>query len=904
MGRGEGKGHGHGAPNPLQRAKIESINGRAFSREHNKEFREKVRHMVDPDTGDVTKAWHKDVWLRNLYTYSSDVIMGLVIGLVAWSMHFGYTILAELRIKATEHQLEDGGSIGMGWLVYMGCMLAMCLVSAMCVLPPFGAPHAKSSGIPPLICELNGTHIPKLLSPKVILCKVIGAIMSVGSGFACGPEGPIIHLSGGLGRQTLKFLSRKFPDKWGHMSNTEDLRDFTASGTGAGVSAAFMAPLAGVIFTVEEASSYFSLVHLHKTFISTTTAYFVVWTFNTYVMQTTMVEFSVASGDACAYKYYHIPMFAFVGVVGGVLGAVFNFYTFTLCSLRRDYIDPSQLRSWLQVLMVALITGSIFVTVPGWFECRDMSVGNFLDKEQVNDICIAEEISSQYVYLSVNNKQDCKGDDVSKKFCNPSNFWYSGECPECDTANGGTDVVYCNTLWYTDPMHTHDTSNQCAPWHTYWCNQNVPNVSPAEKYAPERTEEEGGGARVCGYPNYKADIVRHHEVELERLKQFTCKDKQYNAVASLFLIPGPEAVKNLLTRGLPYLFKWHELVCAFCFYFLLAGLTTGIAMPTGLVVPYLFIGSAMGRLIGLGVHEWFQEAGWENSTDPGVFAIVGAAAFMAGSGQIMMFLAVVTLEITNDLTYMPAIALAAIIGCFTGRQLCHGLYHELIAVAGLPYLELDPDVIHETQVVSLVMGGGRDCKKPLRTLEESLGAKVALEKIWRMCVDDGQSNGLGMNAEWSERKDVLKHHYYHGYPVTNSDGNFVGCLDIDTLIRGGVDNETDTIADFMDAAAITAGPDWPLDHAYQIFRRMGLRRMTVVDGENKPIGIVTRLNLMPFYVHERVHQTHLHDLYEDSHPQDSKGPSTKQEAPPQSSQGKNPLVVTADEQHDEVLTGL
>lgn len=182
-------------------------------------------------------------------------------------------------------------------------------------------------------------------------------------------------------------------------------------------------------------------------------------------------------------------------------------------------------------------------------------------------------------------------------------------------------------------MHTQDTSNQCAPWHTYWCNQNVPNVSPAEKYAPERTEEEGGGTRVCGYPNYKADIVRHHEVELERLKQYTCKDKQYNAVASLFLIPGPEAVKNLLTRGLPYLFKWHELVCAFCFYFLLAGLTTGIAMPTGLVVPYLFIGSAMGRLIGLGVHEWFQEAGWENSTDPGVFAIVGAAAFMAGSGD-------------------------------------------------------------------------------------------------------------------------------------------------------------------------------------------------------------------------------------------------------------------------------
>ena len=103
-----------------------------------------------------------------------------------------------------------------------------------------------------------------------------------------------------------------------------------------------------------------------------------------------------------------------------------------------------------------------------------------------------------------------------------------------------------------------------------------------------------------------------------------------------------------------------------------------------------------------------------------------------------------------------------------------GLYHELIAVAGLPFLELEPDLLHETQLVSLIMGGGRDCAKPLRTLDESLGASVALEKIWRMCVDDGQSTGLDLNATWAERKPVLTQHYYHGYPVVDSSGHFVG----------------------------------------------------------------------------------------------------------------------------------
>ena len=40
-------------------------------------------------------------------------------------------------------------------------------------------------------------------------------------------------------------------------------------------------------------------------------------------------------------------------------------------------------------------------------------------------------------------------------------------------------------------------------------------------------------------------------------------------------------------------------------------------------------------------------------------------------------------------------------------------------------------------------------------------------------------------------------------------------------MRSGVDNQVDTVADIMDASAICAGPDWPLDHAYNLFRRMG-----------------------------------------------------------------------------------
>lgn len=42
--------------------------------------------------------------------------------------------------------------------------------------------------------------------------------------------------------------------------------------------------------------------------------------------------------------------------------------------------------------------------------------------------------------------------------------------------------------------------------------------------------------------------------------------------------------------------------------------------------------------------------------DPGAYALIGASAVMGGSGRITLFLAVVMLELTNDIKLMPVIA--------------------------------------------------------------------------------------------------------------------------------------------------------------------------------------------------------------------------------------------------------
>ena len=55
------------------------------------------------------------------------------------------------------------------------------------------AKEAAGSGIPEVMGYLNGVHIRKLLRLRTLLAKIWGTVMIVSSGFAVGPEGPLVH---------------------------------------------------------------------------------------------------------------------------------------------------------------------------------------------------------------------------------------------------------------------------------------------------------------------------------------------------------------------------------------------------------------------------------------------------------------------------------------------------------------------------------------------------------------------------------------------------------------------------------------------------------------------------------------------------------------------------------------
>jgi H+/Cl- antiporter ClcA len=107
-------------------------------------------------------------------------------------------------------------------------------------------PMIKGSGIP----QVKGVLLRQLKCSwlKELIAKFIGGVLSLGFGLSLGREGPSVQLGANIGAGFSKIFKR---------INLEQKYLITA-GASAGLAAAFNAPLAGVIFALEELHKSFS----------------------------------------------------------------------------------------------------------------------------------------------------------------------------------------------------------------------------------------------------------------------------------------------------------------------------------------------------------------------------------------------------------------------------------------------------------------------------------------------------------------------------------------------------------------------------------------------------------------------------------------------------------------------
>ncbi|KAF8716475.1 hypothetical protein HU200_026297 [Digitaria exilis] len=245
------------------------------------------------------------------------------------------------------------------FVVYIGCSTALAAAAA--ALCAYIAPAAAGSGIPEVKAYLNGIDAHSILAPGTLLVKVIvGSILGVSAGFVVGKEGPMVHIGACVASLLGQGGSRKYGLTWNwirYFKNDLDRRDLITCGPAAGVAAAFRAPVGGVLFALEEVTSWWRSALLWRTFSTTAVVAMVLRALINYCRsghcglfgKGGLIMFDLSSRQA-TYTATDLATVMLIGILGGLLGALFNFLVDGILREGRalqDHLDSDHLSDHL-----------------------------------------------------------------------------------------------------------------------------------------------------------------------------------------------------------------------------------------------------------------------------------------------------------------------------------------------------------------------------------------------------------------------------------------------------------------------------------------------------------------------------------------------------------------------------
>lgn len=167
------------------------------------------------------------------------------------------------------------------------------------------APEASGSGIPNLKAVLH--RFRDLTWGRVLAVKMVGGVLAIGSGLALGREGPTVQMGGAVA----DGISR------GLKISPQDRLTLTAAGAGAGLAAAFNAPLSGLAFVLEEMQRDFRPAVFGAAFVAAAASDVVARSVSGQLPVFTVPSYVMPPLSA-------LPAFALLGVCAGLLGVAYN----------------------------------------------------------------------------------------------------------------------------------------------------------------------------------------------------------------------------------------------------------------------------------------------------------------------------------------------------------------------------------------------------------------------------------------------------------------------------------------------------------------------------------------------------------------------------------------------------
>ncbi|KAK0355604.1 hypothetical protein LTR59_008246 [Friedmanniomyces endolithicus] len=267
-------------------------------------------------------------------------------------------------------------------------------------------------------------------------------------------------------------------------------------------------------------------------------------------------------------------------------------------------------------------------------------------------------------------------------------------------------------------------------------------------------------------------------------------------------------------------------------------ITFGIKVPSGVIIPALDAGSLFGRLVGQ----------WVGGISPGIFAMVGAAAFLAGVSRMTISLCVIMFELTGELEYivphMIAIMVAKWVADALGKE---SVYDLAQAVLGHPFLDAE----HAMGLVQKEPALAEELIPPKQTMDEITVQVPSSNKVPRSLLEHKleqlKERGL-MDAGLVlvQNGSMLQGYLAEGELGLSELGQLYGA-DAEVRLLGDAEEGEFDMSHFVDRTPITVCSKAPIEYVLELFGKLGLRHLMLTEeGTGRLVGVIIKKRLVAY----------------------------------------------------------
>jgi chloride channel 7 len=274
---------------------------------------ESLKRLVDEVFVEFILKWFATISVAVVCAITAGAILVSSMAIVTW----------KLSLMKHLWQEEYSKSAFALWLTYGFVATLMTTLFVTLVQPSAGG-----SGVPDVKAYLNGNRMPGTTSVSTWAGRVFGLPLVTSSGLFAGMQGPMAH----IGAITAAGISSGQSDFLGcHVAFFKPLKhqkaklEFMSQGAAIGVAAAFGAPIGGLLFSLEEASTYWTPQTTFHTFVGACIAALLVRLKKTgfqYVPVVGVIEFP-GGMDTVQWELWELIPFTGIAVVLGLAGAAF-----------------------------------------------------------------------------------------------------------------------------------------------------------------------------------------------------------------------------------------------------------------------------------------------------------------------------------------------------------------------------------------------------------------------------------------------------------------------------------------------------------------------------------------------------------------------------------------------------